>query len=84
MSNDKFFNALMESETPPAENAGGITLNDLQAFEKRIAETITARIDERIKEATTPPTMPENTPPATPENTTPVTPDTSNNESEEK
>ena len=84
MSNDKFFNALMESETPPAENDGGINLNDLQAFEKRIAETITARIDERIKEATTPPATPETTPPATPENTTPATPDTSNNESEEK
>lgn len=76
MSNDKFFNALMESETPPAGNAGGISLNDLQAFEKRIAETITARIDERIREATTPPAMPET-------NTTPATPDTSNNESEE-
>lgn len=91
MSNDKFFNALLENPTPPDDGGSGISLDDLQAFEKRITETITARIDERIKSATqtptqtpTPTTTPTQTPTPTPtQNTNGENGETTTIESEE-
>lgn len=71
MSNDKFFNALLENPAPPDDGGSGISLEDLQAFEKRITETISARIDERIKNATQTPTP---TPTPTPTQTSTPTP----------
>lgn len=82
MSNDKFFNALLENPAPPNDSGSGISLDDLQAFEKRITETITARIDERIKSATQTPTQTP-TPTTTPTQTPTPTPTPTNGENGE-
>ena len=85
MSNDKFFNALIDTPSPPDEGGAGISLEDLQAFEKRITETISARIDERIKSATQPQTQTQTqtqTPTPKPE-TSAENVETTENESEE-
>ena len=49
MKNDRLFDALVESTEAPSSNAGGaISADDLQAFEKRIVESINTKLTERL------------------------------------
>lgn len=72
MRNDRLFDALVDENTVPAEPAGGgISADDLQAFEKRIVESVNTKLDERLKEinkVATAPVEPETTETATADN----------------
>ena len=69
MRNDRLFDALAETPNDPAPAGDAITADDLQAFEKRIVESVNAKLTEKLdainkkpEAGTATPTAPETTP----------------------